>query len=127
VWAIGADIGQARDYTAIAVVEAARDPNTAAALALRHLERVPLRLSYPAIIEQIGAVDDAVPSPRALVVDATGVGRPVVDLLVAQQGRSLLGVVITAGSAGRGARARSATCRNRSCCGRSSRRWRTIG
>jgi hypothetical protein len=52
-------------------------------LRLRHLERVPLGTPYPDIVE---TVREMVQSPAlegqcCLVVDATGVGRPVVDLL----------------------------------------------
>jgi hypothetical protein len=90
----GLDLGQAHDYTALAVVEAAETKGAWDAarfcfarhreLRLRHLERMPLGRPYPEMaartVHVMGcrALDGA---PRHLAVDATGVGRPVVDLL----------------------------------------------
>src|SRR5581483_11945013 len=90
---VGMDLGQSQDYTAIAVLERAEsagafDPAAFAyrkevALRLRYLERVPLGTPYPEVVERVGRV---VRGPDTtghchLIVDATGVGRPVVDLL----------------------------------------------
>jgi hypothetical protein len=91
---IGVDLGQTRDHTAIAVVERTdirlreRDWVTWEFLRetrsyLRHLDRVVLGTSYPDVVR---IVCDAVADverfgPCTLVVDATGVGAPVVDLL----------------------------------------------
>jgi hypothetical protein len=50
--------------------------------------------------ERIGKVYDAVPVPRDLVVDATGVGKPVFDALAASE-RAPVGVVITGGKVAR--------------------------
>ena len=52
-------------------------------LLVRHLERIPLGTPYPAVVEYLG---ELLSHPRLgrnadLVVDATGVGTPVVDLL----------------------------------------------
>ena len=74
-----------------------RPPN--APLALRHLERVELGTSYPAIVERIGELLATPPIRLAatpLVVDATGVGAPVVDMLK-QAGLGPTAVTITAG------------------------------
>ncbi len=51
---------------------------------LRHLERLPLGTSYPAVVERVLRLV-RLPSLREvmLAVDATGVGAPVVDLLLA--------------------------------------------
>lgn len=43
-YVIGADIGQARDPTALCVLEAATAPR------IRHLERLPLGVPYPDIM-----------------------------------------------------------------------------
>jgi hypothetical protein len=91
---VGLDLGQKGDYTAIAVVEeweeavGGVDPVTFEArkarwLDVRYLERIPLGTSYPEIVER---VCELVRSPElkrkcTLLVDATGVGVPVVDLL----------------------------------------------
>jgi hypothetical protein len=90
----GLDLGQAHDYTALAVVEAAETRGEWDAaqychkrnreLRLRHLERMALGQPYPAMVARTahvmrsGALSGAA---RYLAVDATGVGRPVVDLL----------------------------------------------
>lgn len=86
---VGLDLGQSRDYTALAVVEHVRtDPDArwysadGWRLDVRHLERVELGTPYPAIVERVAAlmrtpelVDDG-----HLVIDQTGVGRPIYDM-----------------------------------------------
>ena len=88
---IGLDLGQKQDFTAIAVVER-RDSGPTHFLSsyrllttygLRYLERIPLGTPYPRVVERIGRLT-RLPEIRqrcTLVVDATGVGAPVVDLL----------------------------------------------
>jgi hypothetical protein len=68
--------------------------------AARHLERLPLGTPYPAQVERVKALhdrlkDDADTAP-ILVVDQTGVGRPVTDMLHAA-GLSPVAVTITGG------------------------------
>ena len=90
---VGLDLGQAHDPTAIAVIERTqvclgRSPvdfsmTIATRLSIRHLERLPLGLDYPTMVHR---VSDLVSRPElshctTLIVDATGVGRPVVDML----------------------------------------------
>jgi hypothetical protein len=94
------DLGQSADYTALAVVHSVHtrksDGQTAKHLHLRHLERYPLRTPYPEIAEKVAAlVRDEKLAPTeydpsrgrylsqlpALVVDSTGVGVAVTDLL----------------------------------------------
>ena len=91
-------MGQSEDPTAIAVVERAEVPGEWDAVAyahriemmrrLRHMERMALGTVYPEVVERVGQV---MRSPalsngqRHLVVDATGVGRPVVDLLASER------------------------------------------
>jgi len=90
----GLDLGQAQDHTALAVVEAAEskgkwDPvrychERKRELRLRHLERMPLGKPYPEMVARVGQVMRSGPlaaGSRYLAVDATGVGRAVVDLL----------------------------------------------
>jgi hypothetical protein len=90
---VGVDLGQAKDFTAIAAVERAEltgawDPATyawrkTASLRLRYLERLALGTPYPEVVERVvGLTRSGELAGRChLVVDATGVGRPVVDLL----------------------------------------------
>ncbi len=79
---IGLDLGQASDYTAIAIVEKTGEHgDTGAPLNVRHLQRYPLGTTYPAIVEAVAGIVSRLPDGARLAVDATGVGRPVVDLL----------------------------------------------
>jgi hypothetical protein len=95
------DLGQKRDPTAIAVVEAQRrdrDGRSEDYYITRFLERLPLGTPYPAIAERVQTVIANIsrqvatgepprfemPPPSAritLYVDGTGLGQPVVDLL----------------------------------------------
>jgi hypothetical protein len=45
-----------------------------------HLERVPLGTTYPAIVHHVGRLLARLPEDTELVIDYTGVGRPVFDL-----------------------------------------------
>jgi hypothetical protein len=119
---MGLDVGQKRDHTAMAVVERAeltyreRDPLTWAPFQsveyrLRFLQRMPLGMAYPEMIQKVEQVVSALRQrcktweyhgrgalSMALVVDATGVGAPVVDLLKqAQLGCEMTAVSITGG------------------------------
>ena len=55
---------------------------------------LPLGTSYPLVAKHLVALCDAVPHPCELVIDATGVGRPVLDLL-RQAGHLPVAVSIT--------------------------------
>ena len=75
---IGVDVGQRSDYTALAVVDLTTDD----VLTLTALERV-RRRSYPAVAELIRDTVAALAGGDLLtvLVDVTGVGRPVTDQL----------------------------------------------
>ncbi len=82
----GLDLGQAQDFTALAIIERIKT-GIDWQLNCLHLERFPLRTSYPAIVAQVCqrlAALTKINSPAriqtCLAVDATGVGAPVVDL-----------------------------------------------
>jgi hypothetical protein len=98
---VGVDLGQAQDPTAIAVVrhrvvplstwtpDRTTDRNARSILTqdvnetfeCPHLERVPLGTSYPQIVQQVAEMLTRPPLRGAeLVVDETGVGRPVSEL-----------------------------------------------
>lgn len=125
---VGLDLGQARDYSALCNVErvdlatgevdpATRAPVLDRRFQLRFLERFELGTPYPRVVERAGEVCAKlwVPAELAghpaaawlelhraqrpeLVVDATGVGRVVVDLLrVDAAPYALVPVTITAG------------------------------
>jgi hypothetical protein len=93
-FAVGVDLGQARDFTAIAVVEGC------APLRLRYLERVPLGTAYTEVVERLRRLSrsDVLAGRCRLFVDATGVGRGVLDLLrLPSPPCGLFPVVVTAG------------------------------
>ncbi|MEZ5400816.1 MAG: hypothetical protein R2729_14180 [Bryobacteraceae bacterium] len=113
---VGVDLGQSRDPTAVALVarrESAsiRDPaswewESEYEYQIRGLRRLPLGMTYPKIVEQIELLTRTVPedATRELVVDATGVGAAVVDLLREQfrnVSMPLVPVIFTAGEAAR--------------------------
>jgi hypothetical protein len=96
---LGLDLGQAQDPTALAAVERLETLNgTNAHYHVRHLERAPLGMPYTGIVSRVGDLlgRDPLCGGTRLVVDATGVGAPVVDLLI-QAGTSPVAVTITAG------------------------------
>jgi hypothetical protein len=102
---IGLDLGQSADFSALCVVEGSAgafdEPQTweQKRYAVRHLQRWPLRTTYPAIVEDVRALYYRAPLAGQLVplvVDATGVGRPVIDLFRAS-GLAAIGVTITGG------------------------------
>lgn len=91
---IGLDLGQRRDRTAIVVLEVADiasahisaityAPERTTRRAVRHLERLPIGTRYPDVVERATRIADrlAAIAPTTLIVDATGVGVPVVDAL----------------------------------------------
>lgn len=94
---VGVDLGQASDYTAIAVIE-----RTSAADVVRydcrHLERVRIGTPYPEVASRVREMmnADALSRRSSLVVDATGVGRPVVDML-RNHGLAPVPITITGG------------------------------
>lgn len=90
---IGLDLGQKRDYTAIAIVE--RDGER---LALRHLERLKLGTAYGHVVDRVQELMriTMLHGSVILVMDATGVGLPVFDEL-RSRGFNPVGVTITGG------------------------------
>ena len=109
---LGLDLGQARDYSAIAIAErrveltGARDPvtyvdHTRTRILVDYLERIPLRTPYPEVVDRVRAVVQRYTSSGRklqVVMDATGVGAAVKDMLArANLGVPLLGVTITGG------------------------------
>jgi hypothetical protein len=93
----GLDLGQAQDFTALVVAEFGAGV-VAPRYDVRHIQRWPLGTSYPAIVADVLAMLRAEPlAGSKLIVDGTGVGRSVVDLLKSLGGR-MVPVTITAGS-----------------------------
>ncbi|HUY56622.1 MAG TPA: hypothetical protein VNF24_07750 [Candidatus Acidoferrales bacterium] len=102
---IGVDIGQQQDPTALTVVETYRPeaigPRDWPPLRhrIRWVERLPLGTDYQRVVDRIALVADQaarIGSPM-IVLDATGVGRPIVDMLKRCSSASLRAVIFTAG------------------------------
>ena len=113
---IGLDLGQAADYTALTIVERHKMPvgepelrdgkpyqKTEPHFHLRYVERFPLGTPYPDVVERVRHVTEELKKTASgrlsLVVDKTGVGAPVVDMLKeAKLGVRLVSVTITGGA-----------------------------
>lgn len=125
---VGLDLGQARDYSALSIAQRSLPPlppvddwpveygygdygrylrpvepeRGPASYLIRHLQRWKLGTSYPDVVADVASLV-AAPSLREkalLVVDGTGVGPPVVDLLrAARLPCRLIAVTITGGTA----------------------------
>jgi len=112
---LGVDFGQAQDYSAMAIVErvelvrrdlAGQDPLTRAwpletRFFVRYVERMALGTPYPEVVKRVERLAMKTPLAKGqvkVIVDATGVGAAVVDLLKQGPTRSgLLPVTITSG------------------------------
>ncbi len=94
---VGLDLGQASDFTALTILQEQPNPGDPV-LHIRHLHRFPLATSYPRIAEYVAGLLQREPliGDVDLVVDETGVGRPVVDLL-RRYGVNPIGITITGG------------------------------
>jgi hypothetical protein len=95
---VGLDLGQANDYTGVAVLEVAGG-EAGEALHVRHLERFRHTL-YPDVADRVEALLDSSPlkGKAQLVIDATGVGPAVTDIFT-KRGRSFKAVKIHGGDA----------------------------
>jgi hypothetical protein len=101
---IGLDLGQMQGYSALAVVErndVEVDGGSAVEkhLHLWHLERYPIGTAYPRVVEKVAKLMATPPLDRncILVIDATGMGRAVVDMFRKAYLRPLA-VTITTGN-----------------------------
>jgi hypothetical protein len=96
---VGVDLGQARDFTAVVVDECSDRWGKPMQHRLTFLHRFPLGTGYPEVADGVRRLIAQLPRRRRrpeLVVDATGVGRPVVEMMRAA-GLAAIGVMITAG------------------------------
>lgn len=114
---VGVDLGQTQDPTAIAILEQipvedgeveakpdrAGNGHTAPKQKLwryncSHIERLPLDTRYPAVVDYVAKLIEtpALKAQCSLVIDASGVGKPVADLFT-QANIPFDGVTITGG------------------------------
>jgi hypothetical protein len=109
---IGLDLGQAKDFTALAIIECARNfdyngKHTVTTLNCIHLQRWQLRTSYPSIVaDVVRMINNLEPYEWSdyhykpvLAIDATGCGAPVVDLFKAEKINADLKPIQIVGSA----------------------------
>jgi hypothetical protein len=98
---LGLDLGQTKDFTALAVLEC-QAPETSAEkpeYALRHLRRFPLGTTYTEIVPAVATLVQSGPLAESpVVVDQTGVGRAVVDMMRQEVGL-VVPVTLTGGHA----------------------------
>src|SRR5262245_59455199 len=102
---LGLDLGQARDYSALAVLERLRVPREGhpealeSHYAVRHLKRWVLGTSYTTIVAEVAGLVRTPPLANPmLAVDKTGVGGAVVEMFTAARMAAWLhAVLITAG------------------------------
>jgi hypothetical protein len=108
---VGLDLGLLRDRSAVAVVESEErmvahwSPRPSCLLTVRHLERMPLGMSYMRVTERVSEImrNPQMLGQSRLVVDATGLGAPVVEMLQsAGMGSRLTAVTITGGEQANG-------------------------
>lgn len=97
LWILSADLGQVKDYTAIAAVRVTVGPIRSAHVGA--LERFRGE-SYPTVVTRIAAMAHAVQLRGCdVVLDGTGVGRAVVDMVrAALPGRKVWAITLTGGS-----------------------------
>ena len=110
-WLTTLDLGHSADYTALAVVQTVHENNgsSSPSLHLRYLERYPLKTPYtdiadsvrdllrgpPFTVDEYDASRHRIAKPKVrLVVDKTGVGAAVTDLLK-ERHLNYIGVTIT--------------------------------
>jgi hypothetical protein len=110
-YCVGLDLGQSHDPTAVCVVErisgfrwttwkAEKKEHFRSLFHVRHLERLPLGISYPQQITYVASLLRREPLAAAdpgVFIDYTGVGRPVFDMFKQAGVPRLCGVNITSG------------------------------
>ena len=84
---LGLDLGQATDHSALAVVERVQNPqrDEVAQYAVRRLQRWDLHTPYRTVVEDVRQLLEQPSLAKmrcVLVLDATGVGRPVVEMVL---------------------------------------------
>ena len=92
---VGVDLGQTADYTAITILEE-REHDF---YDVRYLERL-RNTPYPSIVRRLDHLVKKLPEKPSMAVDATGVGRPVIDMIRdANLPASVYPITLTAGDA----------------------------
>src|SRR5581483_7388339 len=82
---VGVDLGQAQDSTAVVVLQRQGSGKDALHQVVQ-MKRYPLGTAYPEIVKDLAKKLAMAPADTNLILDATGVGRAVVDLVRAHPG-----------------------------------------
>jgi len=91
---LGLDLGQSQDYTALCIAEKL-DEEGGAIYHVRRLERT-RGTAYPDVVKRVEEILEKLSDACDLVIDATGVGAPVVDMFV-KAGLKPIGIYIHGG------------------------------
>src|SRR5262249_38803886 len=98
---IGLDLGQSKDFTAMAILQAFGEKKSERIFHARHLQRYELGTPYPTIVASVAQMLKREPlseSKPTLAVDGTGVGAAVVDLFRKEKfNASFRPIIITGG------------------------------
>jgi len=81
---ISVDLAQVNDFTAITIIEKVSQKGSPKEYHLRHIERPERGTTYPRIVDRINELvntEQLKKERKTVVIDITGVGRPVWDLL----------------------------------------------
>ena len=106
---LGLDLGQQNDYTVLTVAEPVFATDGSLTIKVPHIYRFPLRMSYVFVVAYLKKfIEHRELEDYVLVVDYTGVGRPVVDLLK-DHGLNTIGLTVTGGLKSNWATGRSVT------------------
>lgn len=98
MFTFGLDLGQTNDPSTSIILEAHGEGDERT-FDCRHIEQYTLGTSYPAIVRDVSALVDREPlrGQCTLVIDHTGVGRPVFDMFT-EAGLQAIGITITGGA-----------------------------
>ena len=102
---IGIDLGQMRDYSAVTILQQDfkyKSIHTKIPIYnVRHLERIKLGTSYPKIVyrlEMLLQKPEIHHAQKVVLIDQTGVGQAVVDMMRQSDIKNVIGINITGGS-----------------------------
>lgn len=102
---VGIDFGMAVDHTAVSVLaytETKVDDDIKVEKQIQELRRLPLGIEYTTIVALCGNLLSKLPQNTLVLADATGVGRPIIEMLYREIMRlglktRLISVIITGG------------------------------
>jgi len=101
VFLLGLDLGQRRDYSALAIAQRTPPWGKGASYLIRHLQRWRLGTPYQRVVDDVRALLNQTPllGCSRLILDETGVGVPIKELFEqAHLPAPITGVMITGGS-----------------------------